>query len=172
VVRAGAGDIHWHPPSASDHHVRVAAVAPLRPLSAPATLGEAFDQLAPAGMTALAGIDEAISEDLNTPRVLAQLHAVLREDAIPARDRALIVGRVEQLLGLSLDRTAAEEVVDRSAGSTAPAERVEELPQPGTTGAAGLDACNRPRLGHYEVALDVPAHLRIAAGFTELATAV
>lgn len=102
-------------------------VAPLRPLPAPATLGEALDQLGAEGLAALSRIDEAISDDLNTPRVLAELQAVLRDEPIPERDRALIVGSVEQLLGLGLDRTSADEVVDRSAGLAVSAEHIEEL---------------------------------------------
>jgi hypothetical protein len=38
--------------------------------------------------------------------------------------------------------------------------------------ARGHACVQNLRRGHYELAIDVPAHLRIAAAFTELAAAV
>jgi hypothetical protein len=44
--------------------------------------------------------------------------------------------------------------------------------QAAATIAAGHAFVQNLRRGHYELAIDVPAHLRIAAAFTELAAAV
>jgi cysteinyl-tRNA synthetase len=53
-------------------------------------------------------IDEAISDDLNTPRVLAILQEALQTSDLPAEDRRLVATVGETLLGLGLDQPEAE----------------------------------------------------------------
>jgi cysteinyl-tRNA synthetase len=51
-------------------------------------------------------IDEAMSEDLNTPRVLAVLQEALQAADLTAVDRRLVAGVAEHLLGLGLDQAS------------------------------------------------------------------
>ncbi|GGL05957.1 cysteine--tRNA ligase [Mangrovihabitans endophyticus] len=53
-------------------------------------------------------IDEAVSDDLNTARVLAVLQEALQNDDLPVDDRRLVAAVAENLLGLGLDEPAVE----------------------------------------------------------------
>jgi cysteinyl-tRNA synthetase len=53
------------------------------------------------GRAAIRRIDEAITDDLNTARVLASLQEALQTD-IPGQDRAVLVAAAERILGLGL----------------------------------------------------------------------
>ena len=67
-----------------------------------ATFAQAQELLSEAGAKRLAEIDAAASEDLNTPRVLAELQSALRDTDLPDADKAVLVAAADQLLGLSL----------------------------------------------------------------------
>ncbi|MET0132052.1 MAG: hypothetical protein ABW215_00510 [Kibdelosporangium sp.] len=43
-----------------------------------------------------------MSDDLNTPKVLAELNGVLRDDALTHSEKATVVAAVDVLLGLRL----------------------------------------------------------------------
>ncbi|MCF6471660.1 cysteine--tRNA ligase [Nonomuraea sp. MG754425] len=86
-------------------------VAPLRPLPAPATFAAACAALTTeAGRTALRQVDAAVSDDLNTPRVLAELNGVLRDDALADTDKAIVVAAVDVLLGLRLSTLSPDDL--------------------------------------------------------------
>ncbi len=55
-----------------------------------------------AGRSALNRLDAAMSDDLATPRALAELQDALRADRIPDADRAVLAGAAQWLLGLDL----------------------------------------------------------------------
>jgi cysteinyl-tRNA synthetase len=74
----------------------------------------------------LRAIDAAISDDLNTPRVLAELNAVLRDDDLDHHDRRLLVHTVEDLLGLGLG-VLDPEVTQSAATVTIDREEIERL---------------------------------------------
>ncbi|WP_341251034.1 cysteine--tRNA ligase [Euzebya pacifica] len=63
----------------------------------------------------LARMHDAISNDLNTPKVLAELHAVVRDDDLDDADRRVLLQAVESLLGLGLTSLTTDEV-QRPAG--------------------------------------------------------
>lgn len=79
-----------------------------------------------AALSHLDAVDAAISDDLATPRVLAVLNTVLRDDAIDETQRAILVGTIEVLLGLGL---GSVEVADLSGASEpgVPAAEIERL---------------------------------------------
>lgn len=52
---------------------------------------------------AIRQMDEAISSDLNTARVLASLQEALRSDDVPAADQAVVVAAADHILGLALE---------------------------------------------------------------------
>ena len=98
----------------------------LPPVPAAATLAGARGLVSAAGAVKLEQIDAAASEDLNTPRVLAEVQAALRDPVLPDNDKAVLVAVADQLLGLRLadppeEPAPAGRVVDEAA--------VEELVQ-------------------------------------------
>lgn len=96
-------------------------IVPLLPLPQPTTYAAARQQLASdEAIAALDRIDRAISEDLATPQVVAELHEVLRS-AIPPAEQAVLVGAVEQLLALALDQP------DEQLGTSLSDEEIAEI---------------------------------------------
>nr|BFE61448.1 cysteine--tRNA ligase [Dactylosporangium thailandense] len=75
----------------------------LRPLPQPPTLAAARAAMTTdAGRAALHRLDEAVSDDLNTPRALADLNTVVRGDDLPDNDLAALLAAADAVLGLSL----------------------------------------------------------------------
>jgi cysteinyl-tRNA synthetase len=105
----------------------VTRVEPLRPLPVADTL-EAARALLPdddkAAARYLEQIDEAISADLATPRILAALQESLRDIALTEDGQRLVVAAADALLGLRLGTLEAREVEGRrSAADLDAAER-------------------------------------------------
>jgi len=102
---------------------RVDALGPIPEIS---TAQQAYDAAGnDATRAVLAQIDEAISTDLNTPRVLAVLQDSLRDPALPKASQALIVAAGCAVLGLplgNLDLTSTA-AVDTAAVEKLVAER-------------------------------------------------
>ncbi|NUT48723.1 MAG: cysteine--tRNA ligase [Saccharothrix sp.] len=89
-------------------------IAPLRPLPAVPTHAAVRAALTTdAGNAALDRVDAAISDDLNTPRVLAELNGVLRDDTLADADKALLVAAVDVLLGLRLGTLSPDDITSR-----------------------------------------------------------
>jgi cysteinyl-tRNA synthetase len=65
----------------------------------------------PAGLNRAAALDEALSEDLNTPRALALLSTLLSDSATPAPDALRNLALFDLTLGLNLLGTAPEELL-------------------------------------------------------------
>lgn len=103
---------------------RTVAVRPLPDLS---RLAGARDALSEAAAQAFDRIDEAISDDLNTPRVLAELQRVVRDDDLSATDKAVLVAVADQLLGLGLGEVDPGEVTGQVAQLSVSDEYIEEL---------------------------------------------
>jgi cysteinyl-tRNA synthetase len=101
--------------------------ASLRPLPDVAGLAGARRQLGGAARDALDRIDEAISDDLSTPRVLAELQRVLRDETLTERDRGVLVAASEQVLGLRLGEINPEQVTGRVMQLSVPSEYIEQL---------------------------------------------
>jgi cysteinyl-tRNA synthetase len=88
-------------------------VAQLGPLPDPSslTLDGARERLrSPEALAALSTMDDSISEDLNTPRVLAELNGVLRLESLQEGEAAVLVAVGERLLGLQLGVLSPDEV--------------------------------------------------------------
>jgi cysteinyl-tRNA synthetase len=89
---------------------RVAQFGPVPYADVP-TLDAARERLrSTEALAALATMDEAISEDLNTPRVLAELNGALRLEALQEGEVAVLAASAERLLGLKLGALPPEEV--------------------------------------------------------------
>ncbi|MCK2212406.1 cysteine--tRNA ligase [Actinomadura sp. ATCC 31491] len=103
---------------------------PFRPLPVVETLAEARRQLtSEQALESLERYDAALSDDLSTPRALAELHAVLRDDAIDDKDKAVLLAAAEQTLALGLGDLAPEEVTTSTRQLAVPADYVEEMIQ-------------------------------------------
>lgn len=101
-------------------------VAALRPLPEVTTMARLRSLVSPAGLAAAERVDEAISDDLNTAKVLAELNLTLRDEQLPVADRAAIAAAADTLLGLRLGELEPDEV--RSGAELAvSADYVEEL---------------------------------------------
>jgi cysteinyl-tRNA synthetase len=105
----------------------ITKVAPLRPLPGAATLDEArvladaVDDKA--ALAYIEAIDEAITSDLATPRLLAALQEALRDPEVTAEGLRVVVAAADALLGLRLgDLEAAEVDQRRTPDDLAPAE--------------------------------------------------
>jgi cysteinyl-tRNA synthetase len=118
----------------TDDGIRAAATAyrrllgrarALGPLPTVGTLAQLRSLVSPAALPHVVAIDEAISEDLNTPRVLAELNAALRED-LPVADRAALVAGTDALLGLRLGDLGPAELMAAASPAVSP-EYVESL---------------------------------------------
>ncbi|GAA2018558.1 cysteine--tRNA ligase [Nakamurella flavida] len=99
---------------------RVPAGAPL--------VGTTFDEIAgtlsPAGREWLTRIDTALTDDLNTPRALAEVTTMLRSDLDPAEQRTVALA-ADTVLGLGL-AGPADAVVAGDAGPTVPDGMLEQ----------------------------------------------
>jgi len=76
----------------------------------------------PAGFNRADALDEALSEDLNTPRALALLSSLLSDTAMPPAATLRNVGSFDLALGLNLLSTAPEELLDQGEPGIAEAE--------------------------------------------------
>jgi cysteinyl-tRNA synthetase len=95
----------------------VAKVAPLQPLPQVTTLAHARDLLASLGngedkaaLAFLDAIDEAVSADLATPRLLATLQEVLRDHELSPDGQRVVVAAADALLGLRLSDLTPDDV--------------------------------------------------------------
>lgn len=80
------------------------------PTDAPSTYDQSRALLRlPRAVSHLDEFDSAISDDLNTPQVLASLHGVLRDGDLDEHDRGVLVGTADLLLGLGLGRLRPED---------------------------------------------------------------
>ncbi|WP_433219036.1 cysteine--tRNA ligase [Dactylosporangium sp. CS-047395] len=103
---------------------------PLRPLPAIPTLTAALDAMTTeAGRAALHRLDEALSDDLNTPRALADLTTALRAEELPEGDATVLLAAAETVLGLSLDTLDPAELDGRTEVSTVDEELRDLLAQ-------------------------------------------
>ncbi|MFL6074594.1 MAG: cysteine--tRNA ligase [Mycobacteriales bacterium] len=108
----------------------LARVVPLRPLPSVPTADAAHAALAgrsPAALAAAERIDAALADDLNTPKALAELQGVLRDDTLDDAGKAVVVAAADQLLGLRLGDLDPDELAERGGELTVPVEYVEEL---------------------------------------------
>ncbi|GAA3304701.1 cysteine--tRNA ligase [Dactylosporangium vinaceum] len=96
---------------------RAEALRPLpdRPTRAAAEAAMSTD----AGRAALRRLDEAVSDDLNTPRALADLNTTLRGDDLPDTDRAVLLAAADAVLGLGLATLSAADLTGRTATTAA-----------------------------------------------------
>jgi cysteinyl-tRNA synthetase len=105
----------------------ISRVAPLRPLPVAETYETAHALAADADKAALAyveAIDEAIANDLGTPRLLATLQEALRDPDISTEGLRVVVAAADALLGLRLADLDPAEVDQRRTGpDLAPEER-------------------------------------------------
>jgi cysteinyl-tRNA synthetase len=111
----------------------ITRVAPLRPLPRAETLADALALLgAPDGddKAALAyveAIDEAIANDLATPRLLAILQEALRDPEVTTDGLRVVVAAADALLGLRLDDLESAEVDQRRTPTPGEAADIERL---------------------------------------------
>ncbi|MCU7725974.1 cysteine--tRNA ligase [Actinoplanes sp. KI2] len=114
-------------------------VAQLGPLPEAAGLDVVRGRLRSAeALAALAAIDDAITEDLNTPKVIAELNAVLRLDSLEDGEAALLASAAERLLGLKLGVLSADEV-STATNIAMPPDYIEGLIAARATARAGGD---------------------------------
>jgi cysteinyl-tRNA synthetase len=89
----------------------ISRVAQLGPLPETSSRDMAAAELtSPAAAEALDAIDSAIADDLNTPRVLAEVYRILRLEAVSDYERAVLVATAEQLLGIGLGVLTPDEI--------------------------------------------------------------
>jgi cysteinyl-tRNA synthetase len=123
-------------------------IAPLRPLPTVRTLEQARALLeGTEALAALERVDTAISDDLNTARLIAELNAILRDEALTDPQKATLIAAVDWLTGLRLaelqpeditvanrsalpeeyiDNLVAERSAARNAGNWSEADRIRE----------------------------------------------
>ncbi|GAB2484345.1 cysteine--tRNA ligase [Jatrophihabitans fulvus] len=104
--------------------------ADLRPLPQLSTYDAAAAALSSdAGRAVLDAIDAAISDDLNTARIIAELNTVLRDDALPADDLRVVFAVADRLTGLRLGDLDVAELDRLAAGDAGDVDvaRVEQL---------------------------------------------
>jgi cysteinyl-tRNA synthetase len=103
-------------------------VAALGPLPGIRTFEQASAQLSGAAMTVLNSIDDSMSDDLNTPRVLAELQVALRSTELDRQDIAVLAAAALWLLGLDLSELAEEPTSESGAAPNGvDPEQVEAL---------------------------------------------
>ena len=105
----------------------LARVEPLRPLPVVRNYGDAHAQLGAEGRLALDRFDAAISDDLSTPRALAEFQGALRAPDLSSHDKAVLAAAADQALGLDLAGLAAASPHAATVVRSVPAERIEEL---------------------------------------------
>jgi cysteinyl-tRNA synthetase len=90
-------------------------IEPLRPLPVADRLALAIAEVGddPVAAGLIADIDEAISNDLATPKILALLQDALRVSDITPRGQRVVVAAADALLGLSLDTLDPRQVDQR-----------------------------------------------------------
>jgi len=95
----------------------VTRIAPLRPLPVTETLASAVEAAAgdPAAAAYVDAIDEAISNDLATPKLLATLQDALRDTDLTSEGLKAVVAAADSLLGLRLGELELAEVEQRRA---------------------------------------------------------
>ncbi|MFI5915910.1 cysteine--tRNA ligase [Dactylosporangium sp. NPDC051541] len=94
----------------------------LRPLPDLPTLAAAAAAMTTdAGRAALHRLDEAVAEDLNTPRALADLNTTLRDADLPDADRAALLAAAEVVFGLSLGTLTGPELTGQTDAASADA---------------------------------------------------
>jgi cysteinyl-tRNA synthetase len=81
----------------------------------------------PADLNRANALDEALSEDLNTPRALALLASVLSDTAMPPAAALRNVGFFDLALGLNLLGTAPEELIVQAEELGIPEAEIEKL---------------------------------------------
>jgi cysteinyl-tRNA synthetase len=104
----------------------VGRIEGMRPLPAVETLADADALLPPDddhAAQALAEVDEAISNDLNTAQVLATLQLALRDRHMSNEGRQVVVAAGDALLGLRLGSLTAEDLSERRASELDDDER-------------------------------------------------
>jgi cysteinyl-tRNA synthetase len=102
-------------------------VEPIRPLPVVRNYGDAHAQLGAEGRLALDRFDAAISDDLGTPRALAEFQGALRAPDLSSHDKAVLAAAADQALGLDLAGLAAASPHAATVVPSVPAERIEEL---------------------------------------------
>lgn len=121
-------------------------VAALRPLPEVRSMEQLRSLVSRAGVAAAERIDEAISDDLNTAKVLAELNLILRDEQLPAADRAAIAAGADALLGLRLGDLEPDQVRAASAELAVSVEYVEELVAARTAARAARDWAEADRI--------------------------
>ena len=102
-------------------------VATLGPLPEIATLEQLRSAVTPAALPLVESIDEAVSEDLNTPKLLALLNEALRGQ-LPDADKAALAATADTLLGLRLGELTEDDLAPAQETSV-DADRIEALIQ-------------------------------------------
>lgn len=105
----------------------VGRLTPLRPLPEVETLFDVRSQLPPGdelAQHAVNDIEAAISNDLNTPQVLATLQGVLRDPEVSDRGRQVAAAAADALLGLRLGTLTEDDLHERSVRDLDDRERV------------------------------------------------
>ena len=111
----------------------ITRVAPLRPLPRVATLADALAQLGrlagddKAALAYVEAIDEAITNDLATPKLLAALQEALRDPEVTAEGLRVVIAAADALLGLRLDDLDAAEVDQRRTPADLAPEEVADI---------------------------------------------
>ena len=103
---------------------RVSALGPLPQIR---TYEQACARLDGAALAVLNGIDDSMSDDLNTPRALADLQVALRSADLTREELSVIVAAALWLLGLDLSKLAEEPVAETRDGIAT--EQIESLVQ-------------------------------------------
>jgi cysteinyl-tRNA synthetase len=148
--------------AASAYRRLLARVALLRPQPVVSSFAAARAVVSDAGLESLEALDEALSDDLNTPRALALLHGILRSETLPDADKRVLVAAADHLLGLSLDGLDASAVEAAGTGvNELPVAKVETLVAARTAARAAKDFAEadrrRARLADLGVAVtDTP----------------
>jgi cysteinyl-tRNA synthetase len=112
----------------------VARVAPLQPLPQVTTLAHAADLLTGLGngedkaaLALLNAIDEAISSDLATPRLLATVQEALHDREISRDGLRLVLAAADALLGLRLSDLTPDDVDPHRSPDELPEDQVAEI---------------------------------------------
>jgi cysteinyl-tRNA synthetase len=109
----------------------VTRVVPLRPLPQVATRADALAAVGAAddkaALAYIEAIDEAISNDLATPKLLAMLQEALRDPEVTAEGLRVVVAAADALLGLRLGDLEAAEVDQRRTPSDLAPQEVADI---------------------------------------------
>ena len=108
-----------------------------------------------AGRATLAALDEAVSDDLNTARVLALLNTALRDDALDDDEKRVVVAAADRLTGLELGRLPADQVITAAGSDEIDVAAVEDLMAARSAARAARDWAEADRLRDAITALGV-----------------